>query len=250
MASILKNLSVEKILKNLQKNENFLPSLGITESVTEQVEKKVTVTIPNCFIKDNQETGVWPIIDGKAQVYVVCLSVDLAGDGQDINSLFPDKKSSIFKNIARNMTDKINISVSPIFNNIEDNMDLPLLGNGLTLYGPKDPKGLLSLHVAIMDDDDGYRKLGEILEETAQKEKINDLIDKALEFTSLSNPATLLLKTGFDLFFSSVITSLKNNDDDVIQDFHFSSLSVQNYLNGIHTIDRNGAKATLNVYVE
>jgi hypothetical protein len=142
------------------------------------------------------------------------------------------------------------ISTTPLFNNIYDASSLPLLGQGITLYGPKDPKGLLELHVAIMEDDGGYRNVGKAIEESAKKLELPRIVDKALHAASLSHPAVFVARNTFKLLFHMVVTLLENNHDDIIQDFHFSSLVHQKYLAGVHPFDYRGARGYIEVDVQ
>jgi hypothetical protein len=132
-----------------------------------------------------------------------------------------------------------------MFADIRDDTDLPLYGNGVTLYGPKDPAGLLEFHTYIMEDDGGYRRLGQVIEQRAEQiglaEKVAALADLSAEAASLGAPEVFALQLAARLFFTSVVIALQENRDDVIQDFHFSALSVQDYLAGIYDVDGPGA---------
>ena len=101
-----------------------------------------------------------------------------------------------------------------------------------------------------MQDDHGYRKLGELIQQAAEDVKINDIIKKAIELASLSSPEAFAIQTAFNLLFYTVMTSLQNNKDDIVQDIHFSSLVHQNYHCGILPFDRKGATGNLLIDVQ
>ncbi|MDQ7780536.1 MAG: hypothetical protein RDV41_12645 [Planctomycetota bacterium] len=202
-----------------------------------------TVSLPRVTILDNQESGFFS--DSAASVYVVSLALDLTGQGAALEA-----SSEIFERVARTASMPLIVSATPLFNNVYDNTSLPLLGKGITLYGPKDPKGLLELHVAIMEDDGGYRDLGKIVEEAAKKLDLPAIVEGAINVASLSNPAIFIARNTFKLLFHTVVTLLENNHDDIIQDFHFSSLVHQQYLQGVHPFDYRGARGFIEIDVQ
>lgn len=208
--------------------------------------KKVTVYIPSCHVHDNAEDNIL-IAGTTGQVYVLTLGVDLSGAGQDVNGVEPEKPSGLFSGIAQEASRYTLVSVTPVFHGIRDHSSLPLLGNGITLYGPKDPKGFLELHAVIMEDDGGYRHLGQVIEDASRSLKLPDLVKAAVDAASLSSPEAFALKNGIELLFHAVVAGLKNNRDDVIQDLHFSALEHQGYLAGVHAFDQPGARGVLTV---
>lgn len=258
MANTLRSASVNDLIQSMiyLKNENtaFLQNeaVGVIGNLIQTGIGKNTVSVymPYCYIKDNQETGLWPFKSGDAQVYVVSLALDLSGSPSNINGIDQSKKSPIGDIITRTTNMNFNISVTPLFNNVLDNEKLPLSGNGIMLYGPKDPIGLLELHVAIVEDDEGFRKLGNILEQEINKSQVIELIKNVTSLGTLANPQVIVLRNAFQLLFSSIVLSLQNNQDDIIQELHFSSLYHQEYLSGIHTLDGQGAKIEFVVDVQ
>ncbi len=236
LLSSLRSASPEDLLKALKvKREGRILPPEMEEvikagEVVRQTPRKVTVFLKSCKIHGNQEShDWWWWKDAPAEVYVVALGMELSGQGQHL-----EKAGDLFQGVVQDKSKSLIVSISARFDNIWDGNSLGLLGNGLTLYGPQDPKGLLDLHVIIMDDDSGYRKLGQIIEDAAKKIDLPGLVDAAAGIFDLSSPAVIALKKGLEALVVLVTTALKNNKDDVIQAVHFSALAHQGYLAGEH----------------
>lgn len=204
--------------------------------------RKVTAFLPCAKILDNQEWNIFGDLPG--EVYVVALAFDLTGEGAEL-----ERAGEVFKKVGKTASRPLIVSSSPVFNGIYDGDNLPLLGDGITLYGPKDPNGLLDIHVAIMEDDGGYRELGGIIEEAAQKLEIAEKVGKLAELASMAAPEVFAAKVAVELLFYTVVASLKYNHDDVIQDFHFSALAHQHYLAGRHPFEFHGARGEFEIHV-
>lgn len=243
--------------------EKIINALEQAESEIASHEYSVTAFLPKVQIMTNKESSWLGMADAKAEVYVVSLALDLSGeDDEDANkddggastdvTDLQGTSEQIFEGVTRTASNRLIVKSTPLFNNIKEKDYLPLLGDGIALYGPKNPKGLLEIHCAIMEDDKGYRDLGKIIEDVSEKLKINELLDKALSLDVLSLGAAEIfaLKSGFNLLFSGVIEALKHNEDDIIQDFHFSALAHQNYQSGIHPFDYRNANGYLKIDVD
>ncbi|MHC4780672.1 MAG: hypothetical protein ACYTFG_19045 [Planctomycetota bacterium] len=245
----LTNVSADRVMKALSRLESMpraVPSRvkeALTAGETGTSGGPVTVLLPKCQILDNQESGFFT--DMGAEVYVVGLAMDLTGEGATF-----EQAPEIFHNVSRTASAPLIVSSTPLFNNIYDHDHLPLLGNGIVLYGPRDPKGLLDVHMAVLENDGGYRELGQLIEKAARQVDLPAVLDGALSAASLAKPEIFLLRNTFQLLFHTLITLLKNNHDDVIQDLHFSALKHQRYLPGIHPFQYRGAKGYLKIDVE
>jgi len=271
----LSNFSSHAVMKALARKDTsdwsehpevakeIITAIEQAESEITSHEYSVTAFLPKVQIITNKESSWLGLTDARAEIYVVSLALDLSGE--DDNNATKDAggattnvidlkgtSAQIFEGVTRTASKKLIVKSTPIFNNIKEKDYLPLLGDGITLYGPKNPKGFLEIHCAIMEDDKGYRKLGEIIEETSRKLGINQLLENALklDILSLGSAEIFALKSGFNLLFSGVIEALKNNKDDIIQDFHFSALAHQNYQAGIHPFTYRNANGYLKIDVE
>ena len=245
--------------------KGLLTELERANQVVAETDFRVSVFLPQATIINNRESRKRIFkkrIDASAEVYVVSLALDLSGiEGESlrVGNVTAEKEAviglpkgvdkQIFSNITRTASKGFVVNSTPIFHDIYDRDSLPLLGNGIRLYGPRDPKGFLELHVAIMEDDNAYRNLGKFVEETAQAIGIQKLILEATQAVSISNPVVGLLSNAFGELFNSVLNRMKNNEDDVIQQLHFSSIAHQGYREGIIPFERSGASGHLEVVV-
>lgn len=244
----VENMSAHQLMKamsRLERKPERIP--GSVRKTLEEADAKatgrdVTVLLPKLKIRDNQEAGFFT--DLGAEVYVVGLALDLTGEGQVM-----EQAGEIFHNVSRTASAPLTVSSTPLFNNIYDGDLLPLLGNGVVLYGPKDPGGLLDIHVAIMENDGGYRETGQLIEAAAKEVDLPGILEGALKAVSLAKPEVFLARNAFRLMFHTLLTMLQNEHDDVIQDFHFSSLKHQRYLPGVHPFAYRGAEGFIRVDV-
>jgi len=158
-------------------------------------------------------------VEVKNEVYFLCLGIDQNLKPQ--NNI-PDSLhliSDTFKSYNKYSV----ASVSPIFRNIRRGDSLPILGDGLLLYGPKDPGGKIALHGAVMESDDRSRDLGKTIEEGLKHAGLFSIIDKTLAQGSLSAPQMSVITAAARFAFETVTYFLKRDGDDVISTFHYSS---------------------------
>jgi len=250
-------------------DDDWPDDAGIITRALESAESEVashdysaTAFLPRLQIVNNKESSWFGLRDADAEIYVVSLALDLSGDAdvdaaKDSGGAPPEEidfgpSEEIFDGVTRTASDKLIVRSTPLFNNIRDNDYLPLLGDGIVLYGPKDPNGLLEIHTVVMEDDKAYRDLGQTIEDVAEEFGINDILDEALslDVLSLGAPQVFAIKTGFNLLFGGVVAALKRNKDDPIQDFHFSALAHQDYQTGIHPFNYRNANGHLKIDVE
>ncbi len=95
-------------------------------------------------------------IELRNEVYLVTLGLDLSlqsaygGDSKTVNSLISDEFKTFNKFAI--------VGLSPIFSNIKKGDKLNILGDGILLYGPNDPKGKIMVHTAVMESDSKSRE--------------------------------------------------------------------------------------------
>ena len=189
--------------------------------------RQVTLSLKSCRVHGNQEEKWHSFSDAPAEVYVAALAVDLSGTARNLEGA-----NDVFKNVKQHDSKSISVSVSPPFKNVWDGDELPLFGGGIQLYGPLDPKGLLDVHILIMEDDGGYRKLGKIIEDAAKKIDLGGITEAAASAAGLSEPRVAAAKKAVTALAEMVSVALGANDDDVIQTIHWSALAHQGYLPG------------------
>jgi hypothetical protein len=219
----------------------------------------VSVFLPKVQVINNMESSWLGLRDKRAKIYVVSLALDLSGEAQQDTArdtggappeaLVKGTAGEIFEGVSRTASAKLVVRSTPLFSNILDRDSLPLLGNGICLYTPKDPGGLLELHGVIMEDDKAFRDLGKYIEQAAAQFDMDNLIASLLRVPGLhlGDSRVLKLRGIFSALFSVVVELLTRNRDDVIQDFHFSALAHQSYLKGIHPFETRNAKGHLMV---
>lgn len=155
----------------------------------------------------------------KNEVYILCMGID--------TSLQPQNKMPDGTNLISETFKAYNkysiVSVSPVFHNIRRGDSLSILGDGLLLYGPKDPGGKIALHGAVMESDDGTRDIGKTIEEGISHSGLFNVIDKALAMGSLAAPQVSTITAASRFAFETVTYFLKRDGDDVVSTFHYSS---------------------------
>lgn len=185
----------------------------------------------------------------KNEVYLLTLGADLSGTGRHIAA-----PSALIPEAFQKKHPYLLVGVSPIFSNIRRGDELALLGDGLNLYGPKDPGGKLCLHTAIMESDSDHRNIAARIEQGVR----NSGLDSAIEMVSSSNHWVRAVTVIARYVFERVLYFLKLDEDDVIDCFHYSSTERpgrgyacghlgfdSRYTNGWITVRQNGLAGSL-----
>jgi len=147
------------------------------------------------------------------EVYLLALGADLSGIGahRAPAGLFPENLADAHPYLLA--------SVSPLFVNVQRGDALNLLGDGLNLYGPKDPCGKLCLHVAIMESDSDHRRIAKRIDQAFRDSGVSS----ALEMVGNTGPWQRVVTIALRLAFEKTLYFLKLDDDDVIDTLHYSS---------------------------
>ncbi len=168
---------------------------------------------------------------GNKELYVITLSTDSRGSEnreQDIVSAHNEQITRIAPEIIKLDAMKWMIaSVSNIFERVKPGSPALILGDGIILYPEIDPKGLLGMHVAIMESDSGHRELGKRLQSVFESKGVTDTV-KALSKSAV--PSAELIG---DLMRTVTSAFLENNKDDVLLTFGYSGRESTNYGIGI-----------------
>lgn len=175
---------------------------------------KVAVTMPKLSVT---KKGV----EKKKEVYVLSLASDLTkikdrppalgASNATLETIAPGVASSLPYVVA---------ACSNTFKNVTAKDPVPLLGSGLVLYPPEDPKGMLALHVAVIESDKGQRK---IFEAIAKDDNVKAGIK---ELAKAVAPSSALI-TNLFAAMTSVIGDLLT--DDVLLQADFSGFDWDNY---------------------
>lgn len=155
----------------------------------------------------------------KNEVYVLCLGVDQSLQPQNNTP----KEAGLIAETFRAFNKYSIVSVSPLFRNIRRGDSLPILGDGLLLYGPKNPGGKVALHAAIMESDDRTRDISKRLQEGIEHAGLFKMIDQIVSTGSLAAPQVAAITAAARFAFETVTYFLKQDGDDVVSTFHYSS---------------------------
>jgi hypothetical protein len=159
------------------------------------------------------------------EVFVVSLAIDLSGSGQHIEP--GGEAGQLLSDGFRAFNKYAVVAVSPLFHKIRRGEKLPLIGDGLLLYGPKDPMGQIAVHTAIMESDADHRNVGKKLEQALKQAKVFEALEAIGDVAAIAAPQVGLvakpvlaaLRYGFETF----LYFMKRDGDDVISDVHYAS---------------------------
>jgi len=166
------------------------------------------------------------------EIYVVAFASDLRGrsnhrptaDGANNVTL-----SGFTPEVAAAMQFFV-IAASNIFHHIDKDQPVQLGGDGIVLYPPADPRGMLALHVSVVESDAGARNQGKLLERLFKDKEVSKAIGAIADLTG----AAAAIPTGVLSAAMGAITTvlpkiLKANKDDVLLDFNFSGRDMTRY---------------------
>jgi hypothetical protein len=163
-------------------------------------------------------------IELRNEVYLVTLGMDKSlesnyvGDANAVAELISDGFKAFNKYAI--------VGLTPVFTRIRRGDSLNILGDGILLYGPKDPGGKIMIHTAIMESDSRSRNISETLKNSIEKSGLFDVIESIDDLTKLTAPQIAAITAATRFAFEAVIFGLKENRDDVISTFHYSSVDM------------------------
>ncbi|NNE65362.1 MAG: hypothetical protein HKN33_02255 [Pyrinomonadaceae bacterium] len=168
---------------------------------------------------------------GNKELYVITLSTDGRGEDKhesDIVSAHNERITRIAPEIVELDALKWMIaSVSNIFERVKPGSPALILGDGIILYPELDPKGLLGMHVAVMESDSGHRELGLRLKKVLESSEVKGVVK---QLTGSGAPTAELVG---DLMRTVTDAFLAKNKDDVLLTFGYSGRESTNYGIGI-----------------
>jgi hypothetical protein len=163
-------------------------------------------------------------IELRNEVYLITLGLDQSikgayvGDNNTVAELISDGFKAFNKYAI--------IGLSPVFSRIKRGDSLNILGDGILLYGPKDPEGKVMVHTAVMESDSRSRDVSKILQTSIEKSGLFDMIEDITDLTKLTAPQITAITSATRFAFETVLFMLKQNRDDVISTFHYSSVKM------------------------
>ena len=147
------------------------------------------------------------------------------------------------------------IAASNIFHHVDKDQPPQLGGDGIVLYPPFDPQGMLALHVSVIESDAGARNQGRLLEGLFKDKTVSKELDAIAEVTSAAAAVpTGLVTAAMGAITSALPALLKANKDDVLLDIDFSGRALAKYHGSPdgrrHTFENKKVAASLMVFTE
>ena len=190
------------------------------------------------------------------EIYIISLASDLHGKSNHRPAIV-GASNEMLTNISPGIESAMKffaVSVSNVFERIRPDQPLSLSGDGIVLYPPADPKGMLSLHFTIVESDQGARNVGKLLEKILGDSSVKTLLSEITKLTAASGniPVTLLTSL-FGAVTTIIPVVLKNNKDDIMFSHSHSGVDFNGY-GGSHDgesypVGNDLSGATLKVWV-
>lgn len=158
-------------------------------------------------------------IEQKKEIYVVSLASDLRGESnhrppavgannETLKDISPDIEAAMKFMV---------VSVSNIFENVTPKQPVSLSGDGIVLYPPADPQGMLALHFAIVESDKKTRNVGKVLGELLGDKSVKSFFQEIAMFTAAkASVPSALLTSLFGVVAATLPKVLQNNRDDLL----------------------------------
>lgn len=190
------------------------------------------------------------------EIYIISLASDLHGESNHRPAIV-GASNEMLTNISPGIESAMKffaVSVSNVFERIRPDQPLSLSGDGIVLYPPADPKGMLALHFTIVESDQGARNVGKLLEEIFGDSFVKTLLSEITKLTVASGniPATLLTSL-FGAVTTIIPVVLKNNKDDIMFSHSHSGVDFNGYGGSrdgeSYPVRNDLAGATLKVWV-
>lgn len=189
------------------------------------------------------------------EIYVVSIGTDLRGesnhrppavgsDNETLKKLTPEIQAAMKLAV---------IAVSNVFHNIDKDQAVSLSGDGIVLYPPADPQGMLALHLAVVESDKGSRDIGKLLKGIFADKDVKDLLKEITTITAASRgiPADLLT-TFMGVAVKALTTFLENNEDDILFSHGHAGRAISKYGGSAegrdYAIGNKKVEATLRVH--
>jgi hypothetical protein len=147
------------------------------------------------------------------------------------------------------------MATSNIFHGIDKDQPPQLGGDGIVIYPPADPEGMLAIHISVVESDAGIRNQGKLLAEIFGKKEIKDVLGEIAKVTGAAGPIPAGILTAAMAAITSVLPGiLQKNGDNVYLDYNFSGRNMGSYhgsAQGVkHAFENKKAAASITVYTE
>jgi len=166
------------------------------------------------------------------EIYVVSFASDLRGQSDDRPPAVGAANQTLTKftpDLAAAMKFFV-IAASNIFHRVNRNQPPQLGGDGIVLYPPADPNGMLALHVTIVESDAGARNQGKLLEKLFKQKQVTAALDALAAVAGAAAPVPAnLVTTAMSALTSAIPAILESNGDDPMLDYNFSGREISRY---------------------
>ena len=189
------------------------------------------------------------------EIYVISFASDLRGvsnhrpkavgaSNQTLQDLTPDVDAAMKIFV---------VAVSNIFYHIDKDQPVSLSGDGIVLYPPADPQGMLALHVAIVESDRKARDFGALLKKIFSNDEVKTGMKQIAILVASTGNVPAQLVTGLMGVATTILgEALVNNGDDILFSHNHSGLDISAYGGSKegkdYTIQNKKVKATLRIY--
>lgn len=165
------------------------------------------------------------------EIYVVSFATDLNPRTKpaipDVVAAYNETLPNLVPDLAKQAALQfITVSVSNIFPRIRQDQPVSLSGSGIILYPPKDPQGLLALHLMVIECDESTRNIGEFLAKLLGENSVQSVVTSLL--STITQP---LLATLMNAIIDQVPKALKKNRDDLYFAHSHAGFDFDNYAN-------------------
>lgn len=183
---------------------------------------KVVLSIPRLGVKRGG-------FEKRKEIYVMSFTSDL---NKSPGARLPDviaANNETLPNVVPKIQDQallrfVLMAVSNTFQRIQPDQPVSLSGSGILLYPNLDPKGLLASHFVVVEDDEGKRNLGKMLESLFGNSDVKSLVDVLKK--GVTQPAIAAL---MNAIVSQLPQLLKKNRDDFLFAHSHSGFDFDNY---------------------
>jgi len=171
-------------------------------------------------------------IEKKKEIYVLSLASDTHGESNH-RALAVGASNETLKNVSTDIEAAMKfvvMSVSNVFTGITAKQPLSLSGDGIVLYPPNDPKGMLALHFVIVESDHGKRNAGRLLDQVFGDKDVKSLLGEFAKLTAATgNIPVSLLTSLFGAVTSLIPKILAANRDDLLFSHNHSGVEFNSY---------------------
>lgn len=189
------------------------------------------------------------------EVYIISLASDLHGESNH-RPLVLGAMNETLKDVSPTVKTAMRffaVSVSNVFQRIRTDQPLSLSGDGIVLYPPADPEGMLALHFVIVESDRGTRRAGRILEGILGDKTVKTFLSQLTELTlAAGNIPAHVLTSLFGAVTKTLPQVIKKNRDDIMFSHSHSGVDFNGYGGSpdgtSYPVGNDLARATLKIW--